>query len=706
MSQTSLDSLFISTFKRRSGIVLATFISTIGASALYLAATPPQYETSAQLIVGEQDVSVSNLGQQLTDKNTKTPGRTADPVATQAELVKSNKVLKRALKNFQESTGIPNEELPDLLDLQKNIDVDILPATNILKLVYHYPDPELAARLLNSVAQSVVQENIETNRLQASNLREFLEDQIDEQKWKLEQAETEESEYRQAESLVNFETQSQNLISSLTELENEERHLVAKLKETTATRDLLKQTAGVDNLDKADQVLRIGKDEAIQKLQTQLQELEAKISNRRSYLTDKAPELQNLLEERDDLRAVYEQQLSNSFYNKNSLVNNLTSNPYSQDLIAKYISSQVEQQALESKLQTVRVELKNLKNRVTRIPTYQKPLAKLIRQRETAEASLKFLQSKLEEAKIAETQSTSNTRIVSAAEINNIPVSPKPAAVLVIGTTSGIFLAIGAVFCLGLIDDGLYNAKNAEETLKLPILGVLPNISTIDNSPDLNQFLDNSLLVEPYRTLLKTLESSSINTTSTIVMSSIAPEEGKSSAALYLAATAAMLSRRTLIIDADLLQPMQHQLFDVSPYPGLTEVLKNPSTFISVARPTAITNLSVLTYGQMNNRPAALIESRSMKTLLEAVAEFYDLVIVDSSATSICSDAATLSQFTDGVILVVRPNFISKEMILAQISQLKQINAKISGVVINEFDKNQTRYLNGKKDSVTRVLPF
>ena len=189
-----------------------------------------------------------------------------------------------------------------------------------------------------------------------------------------------------------------------------------------------------------------------------------------------------------------------------------------------------------------------------------------------------------------------------------------------------------------------------------------------------------------------------------IVMSSIVPEEGKSSAALYLAATAAMLSRRTLIIDADLRQPIQHHLLDVSSYPGLTEALENPSTFISVVRPTGIKNLSVLPHGQTNNRPAALIESRAMKTLLEAVAEFYDLVIVDSSPAIVSSDAAALSQLTDGVVLVVRPNYISKETILDEIATLKQNNAKILGVAINEIDNNQTRYLNGKKVDVTKII--
>lgn len=443
MRETSFDSLFISIFKKHLGISFLIFSSTISASILYLFITPPQYRTSANLIVGEQDVSVSNLGQQLTDKNTKTPGKIADPVATQAELVKSNKVLKGALVNFKKTTGIPDEELPSILNLKKTIDIEILPATNILKLVYHYQDPELAAELLNSVAKGVVQENIKANRLQASNLRKFLEVQIDEQQWRLKQAEIAESKYREAEGLVNFETQSKNLVNSLTKLENEERDLSARLQATTIKRDLLRQSAGMDNIniEKAHAALRLSEDKQLSKLRTQLEELEVEIDLRRSYLTDNAPELQTLLAEQKNLRA--------SIDKKAPLSNSASSNPHSRDLISQYVSIQIEHKTLESRLKTVKAEKNNLQTQVAQLPAYQKPLAKLIRQQETVEASLKLLQSKLEEAKIAETQSSSTTRIVSDAEINTIPVSPKPAVVLVPRYCCGNSAVHGSSFLFG-----------------------------------------------------------------------------------------------------------------------------------------------------------------------------------------------------------------------------------------------------------------
>ncbi|MGF1540311.1 MAG: GumC family protein [Pleurocapsa sp.] len=705
MNKTAGKSIFISTFKRHSSIALGTFIATIVTSALYLIITPKQYKASAKLIVGEQEVSISELGQQLTDRNSRIFSRSVDPVATQAELVKSSQILERVLQDLEHTTGTPKKKLPSVQTLKRVIDVEIVPATNILRLTYYDLDPKIAVELVNSLAKSVVQQNIDTNRLTTTALRELLDAKIAEQQLRLQQAETAESNYRQAQGLVNFEAQTTGLVKSLTELENEERSLLAQLRETTTKKDLLQTASGLDNLDKAYTALRINQDKELQKLQNELKDLEAKISSRRSYLTEQAPELQALLEERNSLRASYKQKLSDSFTNNEaSFSSQVASNSDNQDLVSQYISIQIEHQSLENKLQTVRAELNNLRTRVTQIPEAQKPLGQLIRQRETATASLKSLQSKLEEVKIAETQSNSGTRIIFPATIDNTP-HPNPTVVLVVGTAAGIFLAVTVVFYLSVVDDSLHSTIEAEETLGLPILGVLPNIFTDDaNTPDLKQFLDNSILVEPYRELLKTLEFSSNQNNPAIVISGIAFGEGKSSVALCLASVAAMLSRRTLIIDADLRQPLQDQLLGVPSYPGLTEVLENPSTFISVVRPTNIENLSVLTHGQLNNRPAALIESKSMKVLLEAVREFYDLVIIDSSPASICSDVTTLSQLTNGLVLVVRPNFTSKEIILETISKLKKNNTSITGVVINEIEANKTRYLSGKKDNIVKLL--
>lgn len=711
MTQASSQLALFSALKRHWWVPFVAFPSVLGASMAYLAATPPLYETSARLIVGEKDISVSELGQALNEIDTTVPGKVADPVATQAELVTSQKVLRRAVESFHRDAKIPTEELPTPQELSRSLEVEIVPATNILELTYEHPDPKVAAGLLNAIAKAGVAENIETIRLEASTFRKFLEEKIPKQQEKLQIAAIAESQYRRNNGLVSLEDQTKSLVEGLADLETEERTLLAQLQETATKDNLLQQVTGVNNAASAYTAVRVGQDETLKDLQNKLTEIEVAVVEGRSRLGDRHPEFLALLQRREELRSLFAQRLEIvAAEPENTDARETASNPFSQDLISRYVVGQIERKALEDKLKLVQAELNELRSRVTLLPVQQQPLAALVRQREEAEASLKLLQGKLEEARIAEAQLISSTRIIGLAEVPEEAVSPKPLVVLVIGTAAGMILAIGIVVLLELLDVTLRDAAEVEAAMKLPVLGELPKLpAAIVKSPGLEQFLNDPARVEPYRALLKTLESrdrksspnngtalnngahpSQIRESPTgqkahlIVVSSALVGEGKSAVALYLSAVAAMLSRRTLLIDADLRRPVQDRLLGLPAYPGLTEVVENPSALLEMARSTEVENLSALLHGQLISRPSTLIEAASMKVLLEKAAADYDWIVIEASPTSVCADAATLSQWTDGLVLVVRPNFTPKPMLLQAVSELQKSGASILGAVLNE----------------------
>lgn len=176
----------------------------------------------------------------------------------------------------------------------------------------------------------------------------------------------------------------------------------------------------------------------------------------------------------------------------------------------------------------------------------------------------------------------------------------------------------------------------------------------------------------------------STDRTRVIVVSSTIAGEGKSNVVLFLSAVAAMLSRKTLIIDADLRHPLQHRLLNLPPHPGLTEVTDGQSSLSDVVKPTEVENLFLLPHGQMLSRPSKISESESIRTILNNATAHYDLIILDSPPASICADAAALSQFTDGLILVVRPNSTDRNLALQVVSELQKSNAPVMGVVMNE----------------------
>ena len=690
MSKTisSLPSVLI----RHRWPAIATFVSVVGGSLAYLAVAPRMYVTSARLMLDDKRVSVSELGRDITQLPSGTPGGPS-PIASQAELVKSQRVLKRALaKAFPQGANTP-ESIKAAGELSSGLKVKIVPATNILELSYQNRDPVLAAKLLNAVADAMVEENEETIRLQAHSVRTFLADEVPKQIEKLNKAEAAEDQYRQASGVISLEDQTKSLVDSLATLEEQERTLSAELQEAKSRDASLRQVTDAETPKDAYAGARIGQDDALKQLRTKLAELDAKVVEMRSHFKENVPTLQSLIDQRDAMLALYRQQSALISPNGQDLPpSKIASDDVSKDLASKFISNDIDRVALENKLNIVRTERVNLQNRLTELPIKQQPLTTLTRRREEAEASLKLLQTKLEEARIAENQLISNIQIIGQAQLPLLPQSPKRSVVLLGGTVFGIILAMGVVLLLEVTDNTLRDASEAEELLKLPVLGVLPTLPAAAlklGQPD--SFLDNVGLVEPYRTLLKALNRSS-QKVKLVVVSSTLSGEGKSAVVSHLAAVSAMLGRRTLIIDADLRRPTQDRLFNLPAHSGMTDAIEGYKSLLQVVQQTDVENLSVLTCGELHTRPSQLIESAAMEALLAEAAAHYDLVIVDTPPVSSCADAATLSSYSDGLLLITRPNFTPREMLLQAVSHLKSNRVPILGVVANGMTNQTKKY--------------
>lgn len=681
---------------RHFRIVLLTFISVAGGTIiLSLASSPRLYESSARLIVGEKDVGISPLGQELTEIDTQSPGKAADPVATQSELVKSEQVLDRALILLKESNKTAGdsrtrEELPEIWQLQRMLTVNIVPATNILEISYKNQNRQFAATFLNALSQAMVEENTDSIRSQASVLRAFVENEITQQKEKLQQAELAESQYRKQSGIVSFEVQSESLVNSLATLEDEQRALSAQIEAAAIKGERLEQVTGADTPASAYATVRVGQNENIKALQAQLTSAEVEIAEARSRYGDQHPDYLALLQKRDELVALYNQQLlqvSSGGSSGSQTAGSVASNPLSQDLISGYITEEIDRSALEGQLAIVQSGVESLRSQIAELPSYQQPLAAFARDRSEAEEALKILNSKLQEARIAEGQSLSNIRIVERATVpsQSDAISPKLPAILLMSLVTGLISSIGLAFLLELIDPTVRNSAEAEALLNLPVLETLSqSLPDIIELTDLKHFLNDPDRVEPYRRLLRTLESLNESKSHAFVFSSIEAGEGKSAVVLLLAAVSAMLSRRTLIVDADLRQPLQHCLLDVPSFPGLTERLEESLSLQEVLKPTAIENLSVLTAGQLSSRPSALIERASMQTLLSEVRAQYDCVIVEAAPVGVCADAATLTKTTDGLILVAQPRLTRREALLQAVLDLRKSGVTLAGIVMNQ----------------------
>lgn len=690
--ENSISSV-LTILKRRSFPALLMFAGVLGGACVYILTAPKTYEAAVRLMVDEKrGTSVSELGRDLTQVSN---SQGNSPLANQAEVVKSERVLQKALEIVFRETSPETSNSLTTKQLRRGLRVKVLPATNIIDLSYESKDAKLAAKLVNSVAIAMIRDHVQAISSEATKIRQFLETQeLPKARQALMVAEMEESSYRQRTGIVAFEEQTKSLVQSLAALEDQQRTLGTQLQETRSRGESIRRITDTGTLNNAYTTVRGGQDDELKKLRSKLAESETKLIEARLKFTKFNPLVIQLTEERDALRNLYAKDLDRVSPNSKSIPNNnIADDQISQQLVSGLITTNIERAAIENKLQLVNSSVSELRTKLNQLPAQQRPLTALTRKREEAATSLKFLQDKLEEARIAEAQKVSNIRVIDPAKASNTPASPKIPVVLALATAIGIMSAIALIILLETIDRKLHNQDETEELLQLPLLGVLPKLPTkaITLQPA-NFFFNQISLVEPYRMLFKNLEFSTAENLHLFVVSSTISGEGKSVVTSHLGAISAMLSRRTLIIDADLRKPVQHQLFNRMPQPGIAEVFDGTKALMEAIQPTEIENLWVLTCGNFYGEPSQMIESAAMKRIIAEASENFDMVIVDTPPLTVCADAITLGRVTEGLLLVTRPNFTVKEMLQRTIAELSRIQIPVLGVVMNGITSQSRKY--------------
>jgi capsular exopolysaccharide synthesis family protein len=150
---------------------------------------------------------------------------------------------------------------------------------------------------------------------------------------------------------------------------------------------------------------------------------------------------------------------------------------------------------------------------------------------------------------------------------------------------------------------------------------------------------------------------------------------------------------RVLLIDADLRRPSIHKTLGMGPRSGLSNVLTGSSTLEqAITRSSILPNLDVLPAGTPPPNPAELLASSNMREVLEKLRGQYDHIVVDTPPTLSVTDAVVLSPRADAIVLVIRSGQTTKQALRRARNILMQVNAKVSGVLLNAVDLSSPDY--------------
>lgn len=170
-----------------------------------------------------------------------------------------------------------------------------------------------------------------------------------------------------------------------------------------------------------------------------------------------------------------------------------------------------------------------------------------------------------------------------------------------------------------------------------------------------------------------------------LVLASVAPGEGCSLFAANLAIVFSQLGEQTLLVDANLRSPSQHEVFHLAGRQGLSDMLAGRAGSDAISRIDSFVDLSVLGAGTLPPNPQELLSRASFGNLCRDLESNYDVVLYDSSAFSMGSDALALAVRVGGVLLVARKNHTNVADINAMAEQLTQGGAQVVGTILVDF---------------------
>jgi len=202
----------------------------------------------------------------------------------------------------------------------------------------------------------------------------------------------------------------------------------------------------------------------------------------------------------------------------------------------------------------------------------------------------------------------------------------------------------------------------------------------------------DSFVAEQYRSLRTRIDAiAAQRPIGTIAVTSACPDEGKTTAAVNLAAVTAMsLGRRILLVDCDMRKPKIHQALGLRPEAGLAEVLADETSLDQAIQKVEGVNLEVLAVRGRPANPSELLSSPRMRELVEEISQRYDQVILDTPAALSLPDAKAVCELTDGIVLVIRADMTPQQDLQAVLELLDR--RRVLGLLLNGAQVDQGRY--------------
>jgi capsular exopolysaccharide synthesis family protein len=277
------------------------------------------------------------------------------------------------------------------------------------------------------------------------------------------------------------------------------------------------------------------------------------------------------------------------------------------------------------------------------------------------------------------------------------PSSPRPVQDALLGLVAGLALGLAAAFLRHSLDDAVSSKETVEQLTNASVLAAVPMVTSWrkrDRPLVVTLARPPSPATEAYRSLRTSLQfARAEHELRTILVTSPAAAEGKTSTLANLGAVFAQAGQSVLMVSCDLRKPRLGQFFGIDETAGLTTAILGEDVVENLIRPAPGTDgLWLLPSGPTPPNPAELLNGARSQQIFARLRDSFDLVLIDSPPVLPVTDAAVLSKDADATLLVVAAFRTRSGDLLRASEKLAQVNARVVGVVLNEATRQAAGY--------------
>jgi polysaccharide biosynthesis transport protein len=563
----------------------------------------------------------------------------------------------------------------------KRVKVNPIRNSRLVDVSFESRDPVLAAKIANTTTRAYIDLSLQTKLKATSDAVNWLNQQVEQEKKKVELAEQALLLYKQQQGIVtDFSSNVETITAQkLAELNKQVVDATSRRVEAeTRYRQAKNLEQNPDSMGSIPEVMQNLLIQDIKKQEVDIYKRLSELSKRYGINHPQIIALNNEMKTLNARKASEVQRIVNALQNE-------------------YRVALAREQSLKEALGQQKGETLSMNQKAIDYNV-------LKREAETSREMFDLLIKRFKETSLTEDIRTGNIRIIDPAQIPKSPVKPKKTQNIMLAIVVGLSLGTGLAFFLEYIDSTIKFPEDISQFLKIPYLGPVPALA-VDINPD-GSFVERKpqddliTLLEPKSTASEAyrgirtslLLSSPDKPPQVILVCSSAPREGKTITTANIAIAMAQTGNNVLVLDCDMRRPKIHKVFGCERNRGMSNILAGSCTMDDTIFHTRIQNVDVIPSGPIPPNPSEILISHRMRELIEQARTRYDRIIIDSPPITAVTDASIISSLVDGVLIVIRANDTHREIIKNGISHLRSINAHILGAVLNGVEMGRESY--------------